>query len=292
MNAIDISNLNKHFGKLHAVNDMALSVAAGECVALAGHNGAGKSTLMKMMLGLLRPDSGELRIFGHAPESREARMRGGYLPETVSLYPALTGRETLAFYARLKKQPLAGNKALLEKVGIEKAADRRVGTYSKGMRQRLALAQALLGNPQILFLDEPTTGLDPASRQQFYDILRELREQGTGIILSSHALAELVGQVDRIVIMKNGVKTADGTLQSLREDAGLPTRIVAWFDGAPELPAQWRKESDGSVMTVCTEAEKAVRLGELYRNHAPRNIDILPPTLDELYAHFLSREDR
>lgn len=292
MNAIDISSLNKHFGKLHAVSDMTFSVAAGECVALAGHNGAGKSTLMKMMLGLLRPDSGELRIFGHAPGSREARMRGGYLPETVSLYPALTGREALAFYARLKKQPLAGNKGLLEKVGIEKAADRRVGTYSKGMRQRLALAQALLGNPQILFLDEPTTGLDPASRQQFYDILRELRGQGTGIILSSHALAELVGQVDRIVIMKNGVKTADGTLQSLREDAGLPTRIVAWFDGAPELPAHWQNGGDGSVTTTCTEAEKAVRLGELYRGHAPRNVDILPPTLDELYAHFLSREDR
>jgi len=156
-------------GKQVAVSDVDLTLRAGECVGLVGHNGAGKSTMIKMMLGLLRPSEGTVRVLGDDPAaSASARDRGqlGYLPENVALYPSMTGPETLAFYARLKGQPVSLNTALLEKVGIAGAADRRVGTYSKGMRQRLGLAQALLGDPRVLLLDEPTTGLDPALRQQ------------------------------------------------------------------------------------------------------------------------------
>ena len=284
------SQLSKTFGNFTAVNKVDIHINAGEMIALAGHNGAGKSTLMKMLLGLLTPTSGSISINGHGATSLAARQLIGYLPETVALYPNMTGFETLDFFADLKHVSRERNRELLTRVGIIEAAKKRVGTYSKGMRQRLALAQALLGQPKILLLDEPTTGLDPASRADFYRILDELRAQGTAILLSSHALAELADQADRIVIMKSGVKTADGDLHALRRDAGLPTRLRAWFADAVNLPAPWQPEGDGWVC-ASGEADKVARLGELWQAGQPTNIDILPPALDDLYAHFLRREE-
>lgn len=284
------SQLSKTFGNFTAVNKVDIHINAGEMIALAGHNGAGKSTLMKMLLGLLTPTSGSISINGHGATSLAARQLIGYLPETVALYPNMTGFETLDFFADLKHVSRERNRELLTRVGIIEAAKKRVGTYSKGMRQRLALAQALLGQPKILLLDEPTTGLDPASRADFYRILDELRAQGTAILLSSHALAELADQADRIVIMKSGVKTADGDLHALRRDAGLPTRLRAWFADAVNLPAPWQSEGDGWVC-ASSEADKVARLGELWQAGQPTNIDILPPALDDLYAHFLRREE-
>ena len=284
------SQLSKTFGNFTAVNKVDIHINAGEMIALAGHNGAGKSTLMKMLLGLLAPTSGSISINGHGATSLAARQLIGYLPETVALYPNMTGFETLDFFADLKHVSRERNRELLTRVGIIEAAKKRVGTYSKGMRQRLALAQALLGQPRILLLDEPTTGLDPASRADFYRILDELRAQGTAILLSSHALAELADQADRIVIMKSGVKTADGDLHALRRDAGLPTRLRAWFADAINLPAPWQPEGDGWVC-ASSEADKVARLGELWQAGQPTNIDILPPALDDLYAHFLRREE-
>lgn len=284
------SQLSKTFGDFTAVNKVDIHINAGEMIALAGHNGAGKSTLMKMLLGLLTPTSGNISINGHSATSLAARQLIGYLPETVALYPNMTGFETLDFFADLKHVSRERNCELLTRVGIIEAAKKRVGTYSKGMRQRLALAQALLGQPKILLLDEPTTGLDPASRADFYRILDELRAQGTAILLSSHALAELADQADRIVIMKSGVKTADGDLHALRRDAGLPTRLRAWFADAVNLPAPWQPEGDGWVC-ASSEADKVARLGELWQAGQPTNIDILPPALDDLYAHFLRREE-
>ncbi|WP_225756306.1 ABC transporter ATP-binding protein [Cardiobacterium sp. Marseille-Q4385] len=284
------SQLSKTFGNFTAVNKVDIHINAGEMIALAGHNGAGKSTLMKMLLGLLTPTSGNISINGHSATSLAARQLIGYLPETVALYPNMTGFETLVFFADLKHVSHERNRELLTRVGIIEAAKKRVGTYSKGMRQRLALAQALLGQPKILLLDEPTTGLDPASRADFYRILDELRAQGTAILLSSHALAELADQADRIVIMKSGVKTADGDLHALRRDAGLPTRLRAWFADAINLPAPWQPEGDGWIC-ASSEADKVARLGELWQAGQPTNIDILPPALDDLYAHFLRREE-
>lgn len=284
------TQLTKTFGSFTAVNHVDIHINAGEMIALAGHNGAGKSTLMKMLLGLFTPTGGSISINGHGATSLAARQIIGYLPETVALYPNMTGFETLDFFADLKHVSRARNHELLTRVGIREAAEKRVGTYSKGMRQRLALAQALLGQPEILLLDEPTTGLDPASRADFYRILDELRARGAAILLSSHALAELAGQADRIVIMKSGVKTADGSLHELRRNAGLPTRLRAWFGDTVTLPAPWQKEGGGWGCDS-NEGDKVARLGELWQAGQPTNIDILPPTLDDLYAHFLRREE-
>src|SRR5690606_32977241 len=202
---IALQAVTKRYGALKAVDHIDLSIAPGECVILAGHNGAGKSTLIKLILGLIHPEEGAVHVLGEiagTSSAAHARRHIGYLPETVALHPSLTGTETLAFYARLKGLPTSNNAALLSRVGIAQAASRRVGGYSKGMRQRLALAQALLGTPKVLLLDEPTTGLDPASRLLFYDIVRELREAGAAILLSTHALAELEGLADRVIVMR------------------------------------------------------------------------------------------
>ena len=145
-------------------------------------------------------------MLGEDPAAGEfsARRQLGYLPENVAFNAALTGRETLAFYARLKQIKPASAWPLLDRVGLTDAADRRVGTYSKGMRQRLGLAQALLGRPRVLLLDEPTTGLDPALRQTFYEILNELRDDGATVLISSHALNELEDRAEHVLIMNRG----------------------------------------------------------------------------------------
>lgn len=289
-----LRGVTRRFGRQVAVIDVDLTLRAGECVGLVGHNGAGKSTVIKMMLGLLRPSEGTVRVLGDDPAaSASARDRGrlGYLPENVALYPSMTGAETLAFYARLKGQPVWRNAALLDKVGIANAANRRVGTYSKGMRQRLGLAQALLGDPRVLLLDEPTTGLDPALRQHFYDILRDLRGQGAMVLLSTHALAELEGQVDRVIVMNQGRKVADGSLSTLRSLAGIRPRIRLRLPRGPravvngaDVWAEWSRRGDDVLELSCEEDEVASTLGRLPA--AARDVEVLRPSLDELYASF------
>ncbi|MBO9357448.1 ATP-binding cassette domain-containing protein [Bordetella petrii] len=294
---VALAAASKHYGPHRALDNVDLQLHAGECVALAGHNGAGKSTLIKLVLGLIRPTHGRVLLLEHDAASRQAaRLRHdiGYLPETVALHPAMTGAETLDFYARLKRQPLARNAALLERVGIADAARRRVGGYSKGMRQRLALAQALLGQPRILLLDEPTTGLDPASRLMFYDIVRELRGAGATVLISTHALAEIASHVDRVIVMKRGRKIADGTLAQLRQSVGVPVRIdLTLAEPAPAaaLPAPWQQIGPARFERLCTEADKVDTIRAIGTSGlAIADIDIRTPSLDEIYAHLLERK--
>ncbi len=217
---VDVRGVTKDFGRVQAVKGVDLQVEQGELFGLIGHNGAGKSTLFKMMLGLLPVTAGEIRIDGatvHGPDYRDTRRRIGYLPENVILYDNLTGLETLYFFADLKSVPRSTCAAALERVGLNGAAHRRVREYSKGMRQRLGFAQALLGKPALLFLDEPTTGLDPAAIRDFYRTLRDLRDAGVTMILTSHILAEIQERVDRLAIMEDGRIRACGTVQQLRD---------------------------------------------------------------------------
>jgi Cu-processing system ATP-binding protein len=299
---VEIRNVVKRFGKVEAVRDVSFNLPDGETVALVGHNGAGKTTLMKLMLGLIRPTGGSISVLGDDPAAGqfEGRRRLGYLPENVSFNAALTGHETLAFYARLKREAANSVAPLLDRVGLTHAANRRVGTYSKGMRQRLGLAQALLGEPRVLLLDEPTTGLDPALRQSFYEIVEELRAQGATVLLSSHALTELEERAGRVIIMNRGVKVADGTLDELRHIARLPTKIRLKLSerGLATVPEwlgpnrDWRRVNGHMVEIDASPDDKIEVLRRATVEGAPvEDLDVAPPTLDALYAHFLrSRE--
>jgi len=289
---VALEGVTKRYGPIVAVRDLDLALHAGEVIALVGHNGAGKTTQIKMMLGLARPTSGRVELLGGDPVTHGLTLRRdvGYLPESVSFHLALTGRETLGFYARLKGVPASALDAAFAAVGLGPAADRAVGTYSKGMRQRLGLAQALLGRPRLLILDEPTSGLDPALRREFYAIVAARAAEGATVLLASHALTELEGRADRVVIVNRGAKIADGTLADLRAIARLPVQVrlkpaAGFADGG------WRRLPDGSFETAIPPEEKLPLLARLLSDPgAVTDLTVTEPTLDDLYAHFLQRE--
>lgn len=226
---IELTGVAKSFGALRAVDGVDLKIQKGELFGLIGRNGAGKSTLFQLMLGLVSPDAGRVQVDGElvdGPRFQAVRRKLGYLPENVVLYDNLTGLETLHFFARLKGVKTAACKALLDQVGLSHAAAaRKVREYSKGMRQRLGFAQALLGNPSLLFLDEPTNGLDPEGIREFYRILKTRQQAGTTIVITSHILAEIQQRVDRLAILHSGSIQAVGSVQTLRGKTNLPLSI-------------------------------------------------------------------
>jgi Cu-processing system ATP-binding protein len=296
--AIELEGVSKHYRRKQVLHDVNLQIGAGENFALLGHNGAGKTTLMKLMLGLTRPSAGRITVQGADPSGSGAsslRRAIGYLPENVAFHDAMTGREVLSFYARLKGEPIAACDALFERVGLAAAAGDRLRTYSKGMRQRLGLAQALLGAPRLLFFDEPTTGLDPGLRLEFYGILSELRRQGTTVVISSHALTEVETRSDRLAILREGRLIACGSLDELRESARLPVRIRVSVDpGEAAAVAETigghftlQKVNDRTVDVACPGIDKMKAVRHIAGLDGPvRDIEIMPPRLEEIYAYF------
>jgi Cu-processing system ATP-binding protein len=301
--AIELAAVSKRYGAKQVVDEVDLAVEQGECLALLGHNGAGKTTLMKLMLGLTRPSAGQIRVQGEDPGDAGAaqrRSRLGYLPENVVFHDAMTGREVLTFYARLKQQPPRLCEELLERVGLGAAAGRRVRTYSKGMRQRLGLAQALLGDPRLLFLDEPTTGLDPALRRQFYQQLGELRRQGVTTLISSHALTEIESRSNRVAIMNRGRLLVSGTLEDLRQRARLPVRLHLTVAAEAQAglierlgPDLSPERGEGAILMLRCQPDDKMALLRRVAELGPvvRDLEIHQPGLEDLYAHFSDNGD-
>ena len=205
---IETHGLRKRFGDKLAVADLSLSVKPGEVFGFLGPNGAGKTTSLKMLLGLITPTAGRGTVLGKPLGDLASRAKLGFLPEHFRFQDWLTGRELLRFHGRLfglSGAPLERRiEELLGRVDLLDAAHRFVGTYSKGMTQRVGLAQALLNHPAIVFLDEPTSGLDPIGRLLVRDVIHELREQGTAVFLNSHLLGEVEATCDRVVFVKQG----------------------------------------------------------------------------------------
>lgn len=224
---IRIEKLVKTYGSVKAVQELDLTAVPGEVLALLGPNGAGKTTTMKTLVGLVPPTSGRVLIDGIdvVKEPRKARRLIGYLPQRVAFYENLTAREVLTFFAKLRGSDLRENAKLLDRVGLAHAADRKTLGFSGGMLQRLGLAVALLGDPRLLILDEPTVGLDPEGSLLFKEIIRERQRAGSTVLLSSHLLAEIQSLCDRLAICLNGrIKTVD-TLDGLRAQHALRARM-------------------------------------------------------------------
>jgi len=299
---VKLDKVSKRYGAHSVVSDVNLTANSGECLALLGHNGAGKTTLFKLMLGLIRTNGGSVQVAGAEPGGtafHNIRRTVGFLPESVAFQDTMTGREVLEFYARLKQVPDEECDRLLKRMGLIDAARQRVRTYSKGMRQRLGLAQALLGEPRLLLLDEPTTGLDPELRRHFFDTIDGMCKAGAAIIMSSHALTEIEAHADRYAILAKGRLAALGTLRELKRQAGLPLRIRLTFPnggakaaaGALNGPCNLAKVNDKHIHLDCPEADKMSVLRMISGLNDPaQDVEIEPPRLEDLYAHFTGRE--
>ncbi len=233
--------VSKHFkdfwmrDRAKAVDNLTFDIRPREVFGLLGPNGSGKSTTIKMILGLLRPTRGRVAVFGQPPTDVEIKKRIGYLPEESYLYPFLNARETLDYYGRLfqidAKVREKRIEELIDMVGLRAAQFRQVREYSKGMQRRIGLAQALINDPDLLILDEPTTGLDPIGTKQVKDLIVELGRRGKTVLLSSHLLADVEDVVHRMVILYGGKKRAEGTCDELLEAR---TRTSIEFDALDE----------------------------------------------------------
>jgi ABC-2 type transport system ATP-binding protein len=223
--AIELRALTKDFSvglrglKLRAVDHLNLRVEPGQVYGLLGPNGSGKSTTIKMLLGLLEPTEGACSVFGVAGARVEARRNVGYLPESPYFYRHLTGRELVRFYGRMcdvaEKTLPARIDEMLALVGMTEAAERRVGTYSKGMLQRIGLAQALVHDPRLLILDEPTAGVDPVGSAAIADLILKLKAQGKTVLITSHLLGQIEDICDRVAILDRGKLILEGAVQEL-----------------------------------------------------------------------------
>lgn len=248
MNAVEIESIHKtfpgHWGKggVYAVKGVSLSIPQGGVYGLIGPNGSGKSTIMKALVGLLSPDDGQCRVFGKPATAASNRREIGFLPENPYFYKFLTGEETVRFYGRLcglrGKELAERTRELLELVGLTEAAHRRLGGYSKGMLQRVGLAQALVQRPSLLVLDEPTAGVDPIGSRAIRDIILNLKEQGMTVFLCSHLLEQVQEICDRVGILYRGVMIAEGSMEELTRDNSRTELVLR--NPSEELLAQLR----------------------------------------------------
>ncbi len=244
---IEIKDLKKTFRvgffrkKVEAVRQISFSVHKNEIVGLVGPNGAGKTTTMKIITGLVRADEGTAKLFGQTADKVESRARLGYLPENPYFYEHLTVPELLRFYGNLfglhGEELRERSNRLVERVGLGHAIDRPIKKFSKGMRQRAGLAQALINDPDLVILDEPQTGLDPVGRREVRDLIFELKEEGKTILFSSHILPDVEAVCDRVVLIHKGENRETGTLAELTGDRVLSVELVVNADSVEQIQA-------------------------------------------------------
>jgi ABC-2 type transport system ATP-binding protein len=262
MAAIQIDGLSKRFGSVQAVSDLSFQVDAGRVTGFLGPNGAGKSTTIRMLLGLVRIDAGSALIDGRVYEQLEEPSRHvGAVLEDASFHPGRSGRNHLRILAAAGGHPPSRVDEVLEIVGISNAGDRRVKGYSMGMRQRLAIAAALLGDPEVLILDEPANGLDPPGIRWMRDLLRSEAGRGRAVLVSSHLLSEVSQTVDDIVVISRGELRASGPLEDVIGAAGGATRVRA--RDAAELAAaldaagiEYSQDRAGAVLAPDASGER------------------------------------
>ncbi|MDW8061030.1 MAG: ABC transporter ATP-binding protein [Thermomicrobium sp.] len=307
---IVVHRLERRFGQTVALAGISFTVGTGEVVGLLGHNGAGKTTTIRSLLGLLAPHGGTIRVFGLDPsvDGERIRTRTGVVGEVPGLDERLTARELLSVFADLYEVPAIVRTqriaALLEQFGLVEAADRRVGTYSAGMRQRLALARCLLHDPELLLLDEPTSALDPVAAHQARELIAERRREGRTILLATHNLDEAERLCDRVVILERGRVLVEGHPHELATALGVPAQLV--LDVEPALV-----ETALGVLTrfnvlARNEPEPGrIVVERVTRRHVPELVSVLvqasvpiygvslrAPSLEDVYLALHQRGER
>jgi ABC-2 type transport system ATP-binding protein len=296
MRAIDTDGLEKTFDDVTAVDGLDLTVEEGEVYGFLGPNGAGKSTTINLLLGFLAPTDGSGTVLGHdiVADSRTLRRRIGVLPEAFSPYERLTAREHVRYAADLK-DVLADPDALLDRVGLDESAwDRAAGGFSTGMEQRLALACALVGDPALLILDEPSSGLDPQGMGELRELIREEAADGTTVFFSSHILSEVEAVCDRIGILVDGDLVAEGTIDDLRDGtetesplairvADQPTDLdLSDIDGVTSVTVE-----DGTVSALVTDATAKIEvIRRVDRLAEIRDVISEPASLEALFDRY------
>jgi len=275
--ALAAQGLEKRYGSVVALAGVDLSVAPGQLVGLIGANGAGKSTLMKIACGLVRPSGGTASVRGAPAGSREARRSLGYLAELFRFPGWCTASEVLTLHQRLAGSPGGRTERdeLLELVGLSDAAGRRVEGMSKGMQQRLGIAQALIGEPKLLLLDEPTSALDPAGRRDIRTLLLGLRERGVAVLLNSHLLGELELVCDRVVVLGHGRIVAAGRPEELTRTGGVE---IQTGDGIRRFPQARREDIPRLVSELVSQGV------DIYE------VSLIRDTLEDVYLQALERE--
>jgi Cu-processing system ATP-binding protein len=287
-----LNDIHMRYRKEEVLRGLGLGLPKHGIIGLVGENGSGKSTLLKILAGILRPDSGTLQ----APAGRP---RVGYMPENCQWYPHLSGAQVLRYFARFTGASSRDQEHILKQVGLWPARDKKLGAYSKGMRQKLGLAQAISGDPDLLVLDEPTNGLDPRGIIDFYHILRQRVEAGGTAILSSHLLTELEGRITHVAFLHGGRIIASGACEELLEKAGLGYRIQwhqpaadGWPTSLEKLAADraWIFAGEGGTFEIILpKSELALFLHQLPARHSPgSDLKISPPTLEDLYLHLMA----
>jgi len=276
--AVWCSGLRKRYGRRTAVDDVSFSVARGEVLGLLGPNGAGKTSVIKMLLGLVRPDAGEVLLLGRRSTDPRSRVAVGYLPELFRYQPWLTPTEVLDLHVRLSRVdvPRDERRECLALVGLAERSGDRVGGFSKGMQQRLGLAVALVARPELVVLDEPTSALDPIGRVDVRDLVLSLKSRGVAVLLNSHLIGEVERVCDRVVILDQGRVAASGTLAELLGQREVRLRLDGVDDAAEDrLRAAGSTSRSGDWFTVqLTSDDDGVTVPDLVRDLVGRGVRV------------------
>lgn len=298
MTAIEINQLTKRFGDIVAVNELNLDVEDGEIFGFLGPNGAGKSTTIDIILDFIRPSSGSVSVYGHdaQKESLTVRRRTGVLPDAYHVYDRLTGKQHLDFAIDLKNtddDPIE----VLERVGIADAAHRKAGGYSKGMKQRLVMGIALLGEPDLMILDEPSTGLDPNGAREMREIIREENERGATVFFSSHVMEQVEAVCDRVGIINRGELVAVDSVQGLRsatetgETLYLQVATLSNDDLARISNIQGVTgvgQEDGRLRVTISDRQKFRVLEDIDAITRIEDFSVVTSSLSDLFTHYTS----
>lgn len=284
--ALSASGVHKHYGDTHALNDVALDVARGEICAVLGQNGAGKTTFIHCALGLTKPNAGELQVLGHRAGSIDARRATGVMLQDTDLPELLSAREHLSLYARYFPQPQAVD-ALIDYADIGDFADQRYKSLSGGQKRRVQFALALIGQPRLLFLDEPTTGLDQDARRAVWRNVRRLAETGTTVILTTHYLEEADALADRIIVINAGEIIADGDAQAVRERVGgalISCQTSVDANTAAQMPAVQQAQMSGRLLSIVSNDAAATLGALLAADPGLKDLSVRKPSLDEAFS--------